>query len=232
MRPEFDGVLRVGVIVEVGFYAKVPNAGIVIETELVARRAVAVDVLVVAGYAKIEIAGNQRSICKKLLAEKVVPAQSRRRVTPVQPVFRFTERAFLVGVEAVAPEIPAKIDFVFLPKIVVDLGIQVIEIIARPDLGRFVGLLGSDERRGQHVDVSAPPRHQKRRFALDQRPFQRQAAGNQPDAALAAEFFLAAFFHIHVQHRRKPPAVLGRKAALGQFHTFKGVAVEDGEKAE
>ena len=84
----------------------------------------------------------------------------------------------------------------------------------------------------QQVQVSTPSRNQKRRFVFDQRPFERQARGDKPAAAFAVEFFFVAFFHVQLHHRRQPPAKPRGKTALGEFHAFESVAVENREKPE
>ncbi len=149
-----------------------------------------------------------------------------------RPLLRVGGGARFVGVKLIPPEVPTEVKLVLWAKVVINFRVQVVEIVARFYLIQLVLLLGSNQRRGQHVNVGTATRHQEGRFTLGQRPFQRQSGRDQPDAPFAVELVLAALLHVHIQHRRQPPTVPGREAPFGQFHTFQRVAVEDGEKTE
>ena len=149
-----------GVVVEVHLQAVVLDAALQGEGELV----------LLGLEAEAVVAEGGGGVHEQLGPEHVVPAGAHDGVAPGDAEVG-VRRITGAEVEHITPEVPAHVEAVLVAQAVVQLGVQVVEVVARSEeVGALV-----DEGLGEHVDVGAAAAHDEGAAVLHQRAFQREA---------------------------------------------------------
>ena len=161
-----------------------------------------------------------------LVADDVVPSRGDGGVAPGNPAAEVARAG--PEVKHVPPEVSAQIELVLGRGPPIDLGIQVIEIIARPG----EGTLRIHKGLGQHVDVGPPSTDDEAGGVLDQRGLHGQAGADQPQTATDGRAAGIALLQSDVQDRGDPAPEPGGHGAFGDLDVLDGIGVEHAEEAK
>ena len=162
-----NGVPRVGVENQAGLQTAVVDAAPESENQAV-----------LLGFEGELIVAIGRGRCQEgFVADHVVPATGHRRVAPRDAAGEV--RGIGSEVEHVAAEVSAQVELILARRPPIHLGIEVVEVIARPGKGA----LRIDERLGQDIDVGAPATQDEARRILHEGRLHGEAGTDESEAA-------------------------------------------------
>ena len=211
-----DGVANIGVEGQAGLESPVVDAAPESEREAVLAG--------LEGELIVAVGGGRRE--ESLVADDVVPPRSDGSVAPGNPTAEVARAG--PEVEHVPTEVSAQVKLVLGRGPPIDLGIEVIEIIARPGEGTF----RIHERLGEHVDVGPASTDDEAGGVLDQRGLHGQAGADQPEAATDSRSAGIALFQSDVQDRGDPAPEPGGHGAFCDLDVLDGIGVEHTEEAK
>ena len=167
----------------------------------------------------------------------MVPAGRRDAVEPIQTEingglgyaksFRRGEPKIILPVEE------TQVDAVALAYPPIDLPVEVVEEIA--GVGGDVRVLlvdGSDDRVDNQVDVRAASTQHERGLVFNNGAFYHEFRSEDGDVRRAVNLLHVPILHVHLKHRREPPAKTRGESALGDGHLLDGIGVEHREETK
>ena len=243
---ELGIVVRIGHIVEVGTDGDVLNARLVVARYL---RSIGVaaehQLLDVANQVVVILRISGREVEEELRAELVVPSQLTHHVAP--PVFKsqtyvLTHR--IDGVDStiylVLSHVETAVEAALVAELVRQLGVEVIEPVARLKLGVLGGgrlhlccrhlvdfQYDGDEEK---LSIGAAGRDTEGGASFVDRAFEVHFGRDKANGNIALQMLVVAVVLRHVQHRTQPSAETGGEAAFVKGHILDGIGIEGREE--